>query len=344
MIKFTNMFNSKGDIVRTNTSKIDFCPQDKRLHDLNVLGHELLEALAPFKLSPKTFDYVIQPYGMDDRLIWFSKVKLESDSDLVKASQTAIKNPNYEYQDKEQEAVFKSIYQSTEGEKVVWYLLSAETICLTRNMCDMKIIKAEAEKPVPYQTFIEDAKENRITKEELTLGKATDKRKYLAYEKNYNDVRFLFQTALPRYENDVIDGYIQLGLINFNKKFLADCDSFSNEKTYALMLLNESPYEKQFEIFNKFKLWANKEAKIDGNRVAVSYNRNCMTIRVKEQICGIYISKDPIHDSPIFQINGKIIENVDDLKKIVESGECFSPAPLWWDEVLAIYNTNSSHK
>ena len=36
------------------------------------------------------------------------------------------------------------------------------------------------------------------------------------------------------------------------------------------------------------------------------------------------------------RVNGKIINNVDDLKKSIESGECFAPSPLWWDEVKAL--------
>lgn len=335
-MKFTKMFNSKGELLRTDTSEQNFCPQDKRLRDLNILASELYEALAPFKLSPKTFDYIIEPYGMEDRLIWFSKVRLEGDSDLVKLSQKAIKDPDYEYQDKEQEAVFRSIFQNTENGKAVWYLLSAETICLTRNMCDMKVIKAEAEKPAPYHAFMEEAKTNRITKDELVLAEATDKRKYLACEKNYNDVRFLFQAALTRSEDDVLDGYIQVGVNRYKKKLLADRDEFSNEKTYALMLLNDSRYEQQYEVFNKLKLWGVKEARIDENRIDFSYKGNRFIIKVGEQVGEAYISKDPVHSSPIFQMNGKIIESVDALKEAVMNGECFAPSPLWWDEVKAL--------
>lgn len=338
MIKFTNMFDSKGNLVRTNTSDLSFCPQDKRLHDLSVLAYELLETLEPFKPNPKTFDYIIQPYGMDDRVIWFSKVKLEGDSDLVKVSQTAVKNPDYEYQDKEQEAMFKSIFQNMENGKSVWYLLSAETICLTRNMCDMKIIKAEAEKPVPYQMFMDNAKVNRITRNESVLGKASDKCKYLAHEKDYNKVQFLFQSALLRSEDDVLDGYIQAGLNRFKKRFLSERDELSNEKTYALMLLNDSRYENQYEIIEELKRWGGKEARIDGERIGISYKNNCVFIRVKskEQVGEVYIAKDPVHDSPVFQMNGKIINSIDDLKKSIESGECFAPSPLWWDEVKAL--------
>lgn len=338
MVKFTNMYDSKGKLIQTSDSAPSFCPQDKRLRDLGVLAYELLEALAPFKLNPKTFDYIIQPYGMDDRLIWFSKVRLEGDSDLVKLSQTAIKNPDFEYQDAEQEATFKSIFQNMESSKSVWYLLSAETICLTRNMCDAKIIKAEAEKPIPYQLFMDNAKANRITRDELVLGKATDKCKYLAHEKDYNDVRFLFQTALLRSEDDVLDGYIQVGLNHFKKKFLSGADECSNEKTYALMLLNDSRYEEQYEIFKKLKLWGGKEARINGERINISYKNNCMLVKAAgyEQTGEIYICKDPVHEFPVFQMNGKIINGIDAVKAAIESGECFAPSPLWWDEVKAL--------
>ncbi len=336
MIKYTNMYNSKGKIIRTNTSSLNFCPQDKRLQALSTLANKLLETLSPFNPTPKTFDFVIQPYGMEDRLIWFSKIKLEGDSELVKLSQSAVSNPDYQYQDAEQESIFKSVFSSFENGKTNWYLLNAETICLTRNMCDMKIIKAEAEKPIPYHTFIKESKTNRITRDALVMAVASDKRKYLAHGKNYNDVRFLIQSALSRSENDVLDGYIQAGLNLFKKEHIIDCDEYSNKKSHALMLLNDSRYEKgeQFQVCNILKLWGTKEVK----HTTVSYTGNLMQIKKDDKITEVYVSKSPDSDIPIFQVNGTIIKGIDNLKRAILSGN-FAPAPLWWDEVKTLNKT-----
>lgn len=335
MVQFTDMFNSKGELVRTNTSKINFASQQVRKDELGLLAAELFEMLTQFKIHPKAFDFALQPYGMDDRLLWFSKMKLEGDSDLVKFSQTAVKNPDYQYKDRNEEAIFKSVVQHKEDGKVVWYLLNVEAICLTRNMQDMRYIKAELEEPIPYFEFMERSKENRISKEELAMEETTDKIKYLAYGKNYFDVRFMLQYAITRKDaDDVIDGYIQTGLNHYRKKYLEGCDEWSNDKTYFLMLMNDSRCEEQYSIYERLKKWCNKPP--SGERVAVSYRGNRMILRQGDKNGEIFVSKDPIRETPIFLVNGKVVEDTDSLKAIIESGDVFGLAPLWWDEIKAL--------
>lgn len=336
-MKITDMFDSSGTVVKANTSQIQFMPQNERINGLNKLRVILLPALIPYDANERTFDLMLQPCGFEDRLLWFSKLRLEGDSDLVKQSQNAVKNPDFVYQNEEQKALFHSVFSAFEKGKTNWYLLNAETICLTRNMYDMKFIKAEREAPLPFYSFIERSKTNRISKEELILKEITDKIQYLAPNKDYSDVRFVIQTALPRAEGDKLDGYIAAGLHKFQERELEGCDEYSNDKTYALMLLNDCRLDKgeQFPIYQELRTWVKRNPMLRGTSVS-SYRENFIRLVSGDNMAEIYICGHPVHGTPVFQVNGTILNGMDEIKAFIENGKCFDAPPPWWQTVTGM--------
>lgn len=335
-MKFTTMCDSGGSLLKVNTSDINFRPMDKRIADLNVFRVEMLKALSPFEPSSRTFDLQLQPFGLEDRLIWFTKLKLEGDSELVKESQKAIKDPDFIYDSEEQEATFRSVFSVFENGKTNWYLLNVESICLTRNIYDMQFIEAKLEAPVPYQAFMDRSERSRITAEEMALKELTDKFKFLAPNKDYRNVEQTMATALSRYEGDTIDGYIQTGMKAFVEKHIGDRDKNSNDKTFALMYLNDSRYSKgeQFEVYKELKAWVEEDSAMKEAHIrAGNFRGNRMMIYKSNQPAEIYICKHPIHETPMFLSNGSVLDGMDSIRNFIREQKCFEIAPLWWDEI-----------
>lgn len=335
-MKFTAMCDSKGTLLKVNTSEIAFRPMDKRIEDLNIFRVEMLKALSPFEPSSRTFDLQLQPLGLEDRLIWFTKLKLEGDSELVKESQTAVKDPDYVYDSDEQEATFKSVFSVFENGKTNWYLLNVESICLTRNISDMQFIDAKLEAPIPYRAFMDKSEQSRITTEEMVLKELSDKFKFLAPNKDYHNVEQTMATALLRYEGDTIDGYIQTGMKAFVEKHIGDRDRDSNDKTFALMYLNDCRYMKgeQFGIYNELKAWVDSDPVTKAACIrAGNFRGNRMKVYRSNQPAEVYICKHPIHETPMFLSNGSILDGMDSIKNFIREQKCFEIAPLWWDEI-----------
>lgn len=337
-MKFTNMVDSEGNILTVNASSFRFATQQDRIQGVNRLRHTMLSALSPFSPDDYSFDWAFQPFGFDDYLLWFTKVRFEGDSPLVKQSQRAIRDPDFQYKDAEQESIFKSVHSAYEKGKTNWYLVYREGIHLTRNMYDMNYVDAELIPPVPIHTFVQMTDENTISEVELHLEELSDKLMYRSAGNDYHNPKCFVQHAFTRQDGDQFDGYVMAGLKQY-KELLRGRDAHSNLKTTALFYLNDCRFpEGVYEMYQTLKKQVNQKS--PNSPAITNYRGNCVNVCMGEKRTVIFICKHPIHENAVYMINGIRFEKPEELAAYIKSGKCFETPPLWWDEVKCL-NKNS---
>lgn len=331
----TYAVDSSGKTVKAHMENWYFAPENKRLEAINKVRLAVLPYLRPFGANDKTFSVAMQPYGYEDRLIWFTKIHAESDSNIVKSSQNALRNKNYVFESKAEEYLFNSVLSVTENGKTNWYLLYAESLCFTRNMYDKKIINAVFEDPVPYKEFITTYKEMRISKKEMILEERTDKMKYLSPMVDFEKPEKLIEIALTRTADKNLDAYFKESLKGFFQA-VENRDKESNTKTMLLMYLTDNAANKRdaFTFYTDLRTWINEE--YTGNIEDTSCIDNIIKLNNAKDEADIYVCKRSEYtDEYIFVVNGRVFDEAERLKEYVKSGKCFEKAPDWWSLILS---------
>lgn len=322
-----NAVDSNGNFVRINMTCLHFAPEQKRLDAMNAIRLAILPYLRPFGANDKTFSAALQPFGYEDRLIWFTKIFAESDSDIVKRSQNALNNKNYIYADKDEEYLLRSVFPTTEDGSTRWYLLYAESLCFTHNIYDKKLISAVFEDPVPYYEFIEKNREMRISKREIVLEERTDKMKYLSAKIDFEDPVNVLDIALSRTDEKNLDAYFREGLKELLQA-VEKRDKDSNRKTMLLIYLADNAVNEQeaSRVCAEFGTWTG----------IASSKGNIITVSDGNDEADIFVCKEPDDQRYLFISKGNIFENTELLKEYIQSGQCFEKAPDWWDTILSM--------
>ena len=236
--------DSSGNILKVNMANLHYAPINKRLDAMNTIRLKVMPYLRSFGANDKTFSTAIQPFGYEDRLIWFTKIHADSDSSIVKTSQNALNNQNFVFKNKAEEYLLRSVVCDKQSGTTGWYLLYAESLCITRNIFDKKIISAVFEEPVPYERFVIQNREMRISKKEMVLETKTDKMKYLSPNIDFENKESILKIALTRSGDMNLDAYFKEGIKDFLQAIEVR-DKESNRKTQLLLYLSNNAAEKE---------------------------------------------------------------------------------------------------
>lgn len=318
------VFDSKGNLQ--DFQKIHTVTQQHSLGGLNQLRLTLLPYLAKLGANDYTFDYVFQPLYLEDRLLCFTKLYVEGDNPLIRIAKEAQKNPDYEYTDDNQKAIFNSVYNIMENGKNAWYVLYAETVCLTRNMYDGQYISVNQEMAIPFYAFYEQAKKEMLTPEELTLGKEIYKKMFVSTGKAYSKPETLLRIALPRREDNNYDGYMAAGLKKYRELYLTDRDAYSNKKTEILACMQDNICKKNetYEFFREI------QGKLKG--VSFHYEDNMIIVAAQKNKGRIFVYKNS-KDAPLsFISNGQFFKKTEDLEQYINEGKIFEKEK-WFEEM-----------
>lgn len=317
-------FDSGG--VLQDFDKIHLVSQQHSLGGLNQLRTTLLPYLAKLGANDYTFDYVFQPLYLEDRLLCFTKLYVEGDNPLIRIAKEAQKNPDYEYQDEQQKAIFNSVFNTMENGKNAWYVLYAETVCLTRNMCDGQYISVNQEMAVPYYSFFEQAKKEMLTEQELTMEKEIYKKMFVSTGKAYIKPETLLKIALPRKKDNNYDGYMAAGLKKYRELYLSGRDAYSNKKSELLSLIKDSVC-RQSETFEFFRDLQHRL-----KDVSFHYEDNMITVAAQKNKGRVFVFKES-KDSPLGCIaNGQIFKKPEDLEKYISDGKIFEKVD-WFEQM-----------
>ena len=223
-------FNSEGIAVTCEKIKVQPDTLHSKLTELQQLSDKMTILLNKNGIVVSAFDMMIQPFGNEEQLLFFSKEQLPSDGELVKQAGFAKHHPNYFTEHPEEEYFLKSIYGIVENGKVAWYLLMADFFCLTRNIADNKWITIQ-HRAIPYYQFVSELSDIMIRKEDNEQHDVNGRYKFYSKEKEKKSPTLILQTAVAR------DAQYQQNIdtsLNLYRLIAMDSvDSFSNEKQHT---------------------------------------------------------------------------------------------------------------
>lgn len=277
------------------------------------------------------FYFMIQPFYTDDTVLYFTKTPLSSASDEVKLSNALKYKPDFVFQNREHEDLLKSIFSAEINGRTTWWYLTAEMLAFERSLYDGQYINIRRSKAIPYNKFMRILPE--ITASSTDMQKNSFCSKYKMYfSRDMNDTANLLRTAVIRDEN-----YDKrtLDIIRSLKKVynLHERDATSNAKNLCLWHINDSkPYD-IFPEYNEIRSYL-KDSPLDA--VGICYSGNAVKYRLEPyERQTIYVCRSlENRDSRVFITNGNIYRNIDELKRAIETSECFDVKDWYLNDVV----------
>ena len=238
------MADSRGTIHSSSEKeKLTGREQMKKLEKTTDFFRQCLSKTG-IQTSENYFSTAIQPNGEYDRLMYFTKMPIDSSADILK-QKICFQNGDYISASNAERAVFDSIFEVRENGRPCWYLLYGNWILLKRNLFDNQWIAVQREQPVIYQQFISSLQKNAYVKGENESKNSI----YLLSKKEIQNADLLLQEAVLQEQSDKMTDKI-IGF--YAKNILHETDNYSNDKSaFFYQLTKEKPAPD--EVYQSFK-------------------------------------------------------------------------------------------
>lgn len=292
--------DSKGELhnIESEPNICDLVSMKQRISTLYQLAGKLVPVLKKcgFDINDdkfkETFDYLLQPFGVHECIVYFVKTPMSSTSDDVKLAHLLKNDPekarlvrsdisNGLKTQLSDDTLLSIISTKENGENTKWWLLNAVIIEVERNKFDGKIISINPEKLIPYHKFHEIFNGKIIEVKNKSNEEGTEKAK----EENEETGQIKKKTVIKREgnlnkfyvyspserdlldEKAVIDSSImyQYGTdeVRFEKireylnkvLYPMQCklDKYSNTRSGCLNYIMSNPLKSMFPVYNKIK-------------------------------------------------------------------------------------------
>lgn len=228
------MTDSKGMMIRSEQKQqLSMNRQKEQLEKFRTF---LLKCLAKTGTQTDTsyFDIMIQPKGIYDGLLYFSRIPVDS-SDKILRKKIALDNHEYKPESPDEKNYLQSIFEVRENGHPCWYVLQVSRILLERNQSDNEWIAVHTDS-FPYCQLRADWHKIAYKK---GMNESPDSFGIIA-GKSYSDTANLLRTALPdnplhTQTKQILDYYRTKGLCgrdrNSNHKTLFLADLYSSQPT-----------------------------------------------------------------------------------------------------------------
>ena len=333
--------NSQGKVVslQDNQSIIQVIPlrlKEKELYSFTEDFISLLECKG-IDTKGKGFCYMIQPFYIMERVVFFAKTEFSSSSQAVKLANEMDKHPEI-YIDKERVDFLKSIIPEEKAGKTRWYFLNVCGISFERNLYDCKRINIKYIPPVPYAQFVRNLQDMLVTRNDMEKVEACPRYKYFANGVDIWDTEVILEKAFVRDLDSRLVSKFDQTVIDitdvYRMQHFAGRDVFSNKATLCLMAINEGN-KHIYDIYLEVKNCIKKTFK---NAQNISYKGNCITASIENnKLLTIFVSDVENKD---FIIGGETITGIDALKNFIQSPMAFQEASWFAEKVKPYIITN----
>jgi hypothetical protein len=345
-MNFSHAVLSDGTVQRN--TKEGYAPIGNRQQELANIAKVASDYAKKngISIEASIFDYMIEPQGSRDKLLFFLKEQLPSDGYLVKLAGLLNEKPEVEQSlrkdhnlNDEQIFLLKSIFEGTEDGKRVWFALYAETMTLERNIVDGKAINISLDEAESYDSFISRLPSILQNK----VGDGSGYRFFSPSGRDVRDIHVVESIAFKKDRHDLLCYVLRKFTEAVNSKIFWNKDNLSNKKSYFLWLVNNNKPTNRtcFTAFRDLQLLIKKRY-ADKNR-GFNYNGSYMKLQTEEHAdLLMYVAANPNKDSAVCIIaNGKIFSSVELMFEAIKDGTAYQKCD-WYDSISQHFTSGFS--
>ena len=340
------VIDSAGNAVELadSANEIRLIPVGVRVNELKVFAEELKQLLEydGINTNSMSFFYMVQPFGTEERAVFFTKTEFNSSSTAVKIAGDLKSHPEI-LADRDKAEYFQSIVPVTGKGLRQYFLLSIGYVSFERNLYDCKRIMTSYTPPIPYRRFLSIMKDELITQEALDEKQLSPLYKVISEDVKLTDPDTMLSYAVHRdlrKEGSEFDKYVVNALGAYEKVNRYDLKyKKSNQSTMCLLAINAQ----NSNIYNEYKQIKNCIKKTLKGAYNIRYKRNKITAHLEDgNELTIYVKTTG--ENAQFVINGNLVQGIDNFKKYLLSDQLFSEQEWFRDKVQPYIRINQQNE
>lgn len=336
--KVKYVIDSKGQTVALpdNQSVIRLIPQEIKEKELSTFSKEFINTLNNKGLNSnnKEFLFMIQPFYIMERLLFFTKTEFSSSSQAVKLANEIEKHPEI-LANREQTEFLRSIIPEDCHGRTRWYFLNVGCIDFERNLYDCKRLNAEYVLPIPYSKFIKELEPLLVTQNDIDSENICPRYQLVTngidlYDKS-KLLSLAFERDITNNQDSHFDTLIFEMLEDYNAKRHALRDITSNQSTKCLLIINENNKYIYYPVYREVK---NIIKKIFKDACCnVQYKKNCISACFLNDNKKLVLYVSGTNEKPQFLLGGRIIVGIKALKEALQNENVFQETQWFVEKV-----------
>lgn len=342
-MKFTYTVDSNGVISsKFNKTPINIKKFDARKKDLEEVLRKIilnLEDEYP-SINENSAVYMIQPYYITDRILFFTKTQLTKDSNVIKN----LNDDSYKCSSEEEEDYLKSIVaeEDDNGTKSWWYI-EVLSLALRRNLYDSEWIEAGMTIPLSYHTVFKNIRDSIIPDIDYNQANSLDKRYYISEKDgslfDYENIKAVSKRAIECKGYSLIDETLYHLVRQYSKDAgINDKDRFSNDKQLSILVAKGTIDTKVlYNLYETIKRYLNElyPDTID----KVKYKGNTVNFPYKDKLQTIYLSASLYGTADIsFVLNGNVINGTQKFLEALRNKSIYEKNEWFDNEIVPLLN------
>ena len=342
-MKITYTVDSNGVISSEfNKAPINIKKFDARKKDLEEVLRKIilnLEDEYP-SINENSAVYMIQPYYITDRILFFTKTQLTKDSNVIKN----LNDATYKCGSEEEEDYLKSIVSEEDdnGTKNWWYI-EVLSLTLRRNLYDCEWIEAGMTIPLSYHTVFKNISDSIMPNVDYNHENGLDKRYYISEKDgspfDYENIKAVSKRAIECMGYSQIDETLYHLIRQYSKDVgISDKDRFSNDKQLSILVAKGKIDTKVlYNLYETIKRYLNElyPDTID----KVKYNGNTVYFPYEEKLQTIYLSASLYGTADIsFVLNGNVINGTQKFLEALRNKSIYEKNEWFDNEIVPLLN------
>lgn len=339
-MRVTYKVDSNGIISsELNKAPINIKKFDARKKDLEEVLRKIilnLEDEYP-SINEDSAVYMIQPYYITDRILFFTKTQLTKDSNVIKN----LNDPSYKCGSEEENDYLKSIISEEENGSKSWWYIEVLSLALYRNLFDCEWIEAGMTIPLSYHTVFKNISDSIMPDIDYSNAKGLDKRYYISEKDgtafDYKNIQAVSKRAIECMGYNRIDETLYHLVRQYSKDTgISEKDRFSNDKQLSLLIAKGkidtnvlyNVYETVKKYLNDLYLDTIDKVKYKGNTVYFTHNDVLQTVYLSASLYGTADIS--------FVINGNIINGTQKFLEALRNEAIYNKQKWFDDEVVPL--------
>lgn len=339
-MRVTYKVDSNGIISSEfNKTPINIKKFDARKKDLEEVLRKIilnLEDEYP-SINEDSAVYMIQPYYITDRILFFTKTQLTKDSNVIKN----LNNPSYKCGSEEENDYLKSIISEEENGSKSWWYIEVLSLTLNRNLFDCEWIEAGMTIPLSYHTVFKNISDSIMPDIDYSNAKGLDKRYYISEKDgsafDYKNIQAVSKRAIECMGYNRIDETLYHLVCQYSKDTgISEKDRFSNDKQLSLLIAKgKIDTNVLYNVYETVKKYLNDlypdtidKVKYKGNTVYFTHNDVLQTVYLSASLYGTADIS--------FVINGNIINGTQKFLEALRNEAIYNKQKWFDDEVVPL--------